>query len=186
MDSVTVRYRALAIENGIPDYEAFEVEQSLLDSHAYLRSWNQGLADRVEYLSKRLQALSQSPGQVYSGIAQRDSANSLSIGRTSTKLAGTSQQVAIATSRDSAVMRVITAVTVVFLPGTFTATFFSTTFFNFGAGTNGHVFSPWIWLYFVLTLALTAIVISGTWVLWRSKEKEITMHLDKHKVETDE
>jgi len=59
--------------------------------------------------------------QVYSGIAQRDLANSISIGITSMKLAETSQQVAIATSRDSAVMRVITAVTVVFLPGTFTA-----------------------------------------------------------------
>lgn len=59
--------------------------------------------------------------KVYSGIAQRDSASSISIGVTSAKLAETSQQVAIATSRDSAIMRVITAVTVVFLPGTFTA-----------------------------------------------------------------
>jgi hypothetical protein len=29
-------------------------------SHAYLRSWNQGIVDRVDYLTKRLQALSQS------------------------------------------------------------------------------------------------------------------------------
>jgi hypothetical protein len=59
--------------------------------------------------------------QVNSNIAQRDSANSISIAETGTRLAATSHQVAIATSRDSAVMRVITAVTVVFLPATFTA-----------------------------------------------------------------
>ena len=90
-------------------------------------------------------------------------------------------------------MRVITAVTVVFLPATFTAvnlprhtltasnlplqTFFSTTFFNFGAGDDGKVYSVWLWLYFVLTLVLTAIVVGGTWILWRGKEKEITKEM---------
>ena len=29
-------------------------------------------------------------------------------------------------------------------------------------------------MYFVVTVALTAVVIGGTWVLWKSKEKEIT------------
>lgn len=60
LDSVTIRYTTQAAANGIPQDEIFEVEQLLVNSHAYLRSWNQGLADRVEYLSKRLQALSQS------------------------------------------------------------------------------------------------------------------------------
>jgi len=41
------------------------------------------------------------------------------------------------------------------------------------------VYSPWVWLYFTLTLALTAVVISGTWVLWRSKEKEIIRQGDE-------
>ncbi|KAF2648160.1 hypothetical protein K491DRAFT_613315, partial [Lophiostoma macrostomum CBS 122681] len=93
-------------------------------------------------------------------------------------LAESSQRVAIATSRDSAVMRVIGAVTVVFLPGTFTATFFSTTFFNFGDGINGKVYSSWLWLYFVLTIGLTAVVLGGTWYLWRTKERELQMHVD--------
>ena len=32
-------------------------------------------------------------------------------------------------------------------------------------------------MYFVLTLALTAIVVGGTWILWRGKEKEITKEM---------
>ena len=88
------------------------------ETHAQLRVWNEGIIDRAEYLSKRGQALVQT---VYSGIAQRDSSISLSLAATSTKLAETSQEVAIATSRDSAVMRVIAAITIFFLPATFTA-----------------------------------------------------------------
>jgi hypothetical protein len=71
MDSVVVRYRALATENGISNDEALEVEQSLLNSHAFLRSWNHGLIDWQEYLSKRLQALSQNVGLCpISGVLQ--------------------------------------------------------------------------------------------------------------------
>jgi uncharacterized protein YneF (UPF0154 family) len=36
------------------------------------------------------------------------------------------------------------------------------------------VYSVWLWLYFVLTIALTAIVVGGTWVVWKSKEGELT------------
>jgi hypothetical protein len=134
MDSVARRYATQAEVNNVSAGEVADVQRAMQDSHAFLRSWNRGIIDRADYLTKRLQALSQSVSftfslpvpktevvQVYSNIAQRDSANSISIAETGTRLAATSHQVAIATSRDSAVMRVITAVTVVFLPATFTA-----------------------------------------------------------------
>ena len=59
--------------------------------------------------------------KVYSGIAQRDSAISLKLASTSTSLAQLSQSIALSTSRDSRVMRIIAAITVFFLPATFTA-----------------------------------------------------------------
>jgi hypothetical protein len=65
MDSIAAKYRSKAIANGYSECEAVEVEQMLLDAHAYLRSWNNGLSDRIEYLSKRVQALSQSVRPVY-------------------------------------------------------------------------------------------------------------------------
>ena len=60
MDTIAIRYRVQAMANGISQAEAIEGEKALLDAHAYLRAWNQGLADRVDYVTRRLQALSQS------------------------------------------------------------------------------------------------------------------------------
>ncbi|KAH7071318.1 hypothetical protein BKA63DRAFT_70899 [Paraphoma chrysanthemicola] len=100
MDDIAHRFRSQAVKNGTSDDAAAHTEHLLLETHAHLRSWNTGLADRAEYLSKRGQALVQT---VYSGIAQRDSAISLRLAATSTELAKTSHEVAISTSRDSAV-----------------------------------------------------------------------------------
>lgn len=104
--------------HGFSNSEVDDLEATLNQAHAHLRVWNEGILDRAEYLSKRGQALVQT---VYSGIAQRDSSTGLSLASTSAKLAETSQEVAIATSRDSAVMRIIAAITIFFLPATFTA-----------------------------------------------------------------
>jgi hypothetical protein len=35
------------------------------------------------------------------------------------------------------------------------------------------VYSPWIWLYFLVTIILNLTVFFGTWYLWRKKELEI-------------
>jgi hypothetical protein len=59
LDEVAARYHVLASKNGIDDEYAEEVEQVLRDAHAHLRSWNCGLSDRAEYLTKRAQALVQ-------------------------------------------------------------------------------------------------------------------------------
>ncbi|KAF1833979.1 hypothetical protein BDW02DRAFT_355030 [Decorospora gaudefroyi] len=118
LDQVAKRYRTQGTANGVSIDEVSEVELLLLEAHAHMRSWNAGLEDRAEYLSKRGQALVQT---VYSGIAQRDSAISLRLAGTSTSLAQSSQSIAISTSRDSAVMRIIAAITIFFLPATFTA-----------------------------------------------------------------
>jgi uncharacterized membrane protein len=59
-------------------------------------------------------------------------------------------------------MRVITAITLVFLPGTFVATLFSASFWNFDPRSSGPMVSKWVWLYFLATFALTLIVL-GIW-----------------------
>ncbi|KAF2269314.1 hypothetical protein CC78DRAFT_277396 [Lojkania enalia] len=178
LDEVAERYRQQAVRNGYSEDEVAEVENLLLEAHAHLRSWNIGILDRAEYLSRRAHALTQ---VVYSGIAQRDAANSLRLALTSAELAKSSQAIAIATSRDSALMRIIAAITVFFLPATFTATFFSTTFFDFQVGRHERVYSGWIWLYFLVTALLTVIVLIGTWILWKRKEDEIAAGFAKVK-----
>jgi hypothetical protein len=59
LDEVAKRYRTQAGMNDIADEHAAEVEHLLHDTHANLKSWNEGLRDRAEYLSQRVQALVQ-------------------------------------------------------------------------------------------------------------------------------
>ena len=59
-------------------------------------------------------------------------------------------------------MRLMAATTLVFLPGTFVATLFSTSFWNFEPQNQGPVVSKWVSLYWTLTLILTLVVL-GVW-----------------------
>ena len=106
---------------------------------------------------------------VYSMIGQRD--NRLNI------------ETATAARRDSNDMRIIAAVTLVFLPGTFTATLFSTTFFNFSNRSTSRVVSWWIWLYFVVTVVLTLIVLIGWYCISRRQKSTMlqSLHIDPEK-----
>lgn len=63
LDQVAKKYRTQAVKNGMQEEDAAETEQLLLETHAHLRSWNAGLEDRAEYLSKRGQALVQTVSQ---------------------------------------------------------------------------------------------------------------------------
>lgn len=59
-------------------------------------------------------------------------------------------------------MRIIAAVTLIFLPPTFTATFFSTGFFSFyGPDGSPAMTTSMFWLYWVVTVPLTLVVLLG-------------------------
>jgi len=103
---------------------------------------------------------------IHTLIAQRDSRSQVDLARTSRRLAELSR-------KDSTDMRVISAVTLVFLPATFTSTFFSASFFDFAPGAS--VVSRWVWLYWVVTALLMALVLGGWWFFSRRtlrKERE--------------
>jgi Mg2+ and Co2+ transporter CorA len=108
---------------------------------------------------------------VYSLIGQRDNSNTMNIATISlqhnqamNKIALDSKQIAKLTRRDSADMRIIAWVTLVFLPGTFIATCFGSNLFQFIPSTSPDtVVSKWIWLYAVLTTTITAVVLVGWW-----------------------
>ncbi|KAM0706159.1 hypothetical protein Q7P35_006708 [Cladosporium inversicolor] len=77
------------------------------------------------------------------------------------QLAAQSKALALRTWRDGVDMRAMAVINLITLPGTFTATLFSTSFFNFEPATSGKHVSPWIWLYFVVTAAFTALCLFG-------------------------
>lgn len=93
-------------------------QRNLRAQNEFLRTSFKGTLRRSQYLSKRAQALVQT---VYSLISQRENALSMRDNAELKKISENQARVAIAASRDSAAMRVIAAITTVFLPATFTA-----------------------------------------------------------------
>ena len=137
--------------------------------------------DWTEFLRQRAQGYAQT---VYSLRAQRDNSLSIQLAESSLEIseairsdnlamkaiaensriiAEESKIVATESLRKNDAMRSIAVVMMLFLPPTFIATLFSTSFFNFQSR-DGPVVSPWIWLYILLTAVLTA-VIQGLWFL---------------------
>ncbi|KAF2455940.1 hypothetical protein BDY21DRAFT_349165 [Lineolata rhizophorae] len=78
------------------------------------------------------------------------------------------------TTRDSASMRTISILTLVFFPATFVSALFSTSVFDFQnwrAGSNELVASEGWWVYLLCVCALTVIVcvVWGWWNWWVQK-----------------
>lgn len=74
----------------------------------------------------------------------------------------TNMKIASATRRDGNQMRLIALLTMVFLPGTFLASLFSMTFFNWDASEGEQIVSPYVWIYSVAVVPITAVVV-GLW-----------------------
>ncbi|KAK2772739.1 hypothetical protein CKAH01_13823 [Colletotrichum kahawae] len=94
-------------------------------------------------------------------IAQNDSKLNL-------KIAGDQRQLANDSKSDSKAMKALSLLGATFLPGTFLASIFSMTFFDFQQGSS---LSPKIWIYFAFTIPLTVRVVLG-WFLWEHKRKQ--------------
>ena len=99
---------------------------------------------------------------LYNHIARNDQRINIELAKDSKRIAEISQKVATDTKRDSSSMKSIAAVTMIFLPGTFTASLFATPFFNAtSVFTSVHAF----WIYWALTIPLTLLTIVA-WLLW--------------------
>lgn len=61
--------------------------------------------------------------------------------------------------RDSRAMKTLSVITIVFLPGAFVATLFSTNMFSFQDNRQE------VWIYFVISVPLTAVLLVA-WILW--------------------
>ncbi|KAH7138764.1 hypothetical protein B0J11DRAFT_23582 [Dendryphion nanum] len=106
-------------------------------------------------------------------------------GQTNIMIANNSYLAAEEARRDSASMKTVAVVTLVFLPGTFVAAIFSMSMFrwipednNSGSDSGGssntgpqdnkdssRIVSKWFWLYWAVTVPLTLIILIS-WVIW--------------------
>ncbi|KAL5043617.1 hypothetical protein BDW71DRAFT_117924 [Aspergillus fruticulosus] len=126
------------------------------------------LSQRVSHLEAEHQALlleiachskiAQSQLQIiYNLIAQRDNKDNLKMAQISTRIANT-------TKNDSYAMRTLALMSVIFLPATFIASFFSMGMFDWQAPEGSRVVTPHLWIYWAITVPLTLIV-TAIWLM---------------------
>ncbi|KAJ5312184.1 hypothetical protein N7508_003014 [Penicillium antarcticum] len=86
------------------------------------------------------------------------------------RIATQSASIAREARKDSMSMKIIAAVTLIYLPATFVCSLFGTNLvaFDTSPGSNGAEFlvSRWWWLYFAFAIPLTVLTMFGFW-LWR-------------------
>ncbi|KAK0643152.1 hypothetical protein B0T16DRAFT_415420 [Cercophora newfieldiana] len=86
----------------------------------------------------------------------------------------TNMEIATASGEDSSQMRSIALVTMVFLPGTFFASMFSMTFFNWNAGSGDDgqpVVASSIWIYVLVTVVFTLVTLLLFWYFILSRQR---------------
>ncbi|KAH5581941.1 hypothetical protein HBI24_120700 [Parastagonospora nodorum] len=92
----------------------------------------------------------------------------------------TAVEMALATNRESRVMTSISLVTMVFLPGTFFATVFSMTFFDWSGDSGQGRVSSYVWVYVVVTIFFTAVTV-GLWYFFVIYRRGVQMAVDEEK-----
>ncbi|KAF9886494.1 hypothetical protein FE257_011401 [Aspergillus nanangensis] len=73
--------------------------------------------------------------------------------------------------RDGSSMKTIAAITLIFLPATTVASIFSMSMFNWGATADQPIASHRLWIYFVVAVGLTALVLAS-WLLWFMRHRQ--------------
>ena len=100
-------------------------------------------------------------------------------------MAAQQRRLAHASKRDSTAMKTLSLLGAVFLPGTFLASLFSMTFFDFNVGPangdpndssgQGAQISEYLWVYFVVTIPVTLIIVGSWWYLDRRRQKQYAL-----------
>jgi H+/Cl- antiporter ClcA len=111
--------------------------------------------------------------QLYNIIAQKESKLNL-------EMAAQQRRLAHASKRDSTAMKTLSLLGAVFLPGTFLASIFSMTFFDFNvddgsSGGTGAAVSQYLWVYFVVTIPLTMLIVGSWWWLDKRRERQYAL-----------
>jgi hypothetical protein len=98
------------------------------------------------------------------------------------QIAKEQKHLAHATKRDGTAMKTLSLLGALFLPGTYLASVFSMTFFNFDGGADT-VVSQSLWIYFAIALPVTAAIVGG-WVYFDLRRKR-SFRKEQEKVEND-
>ncbi|KAI4722472.1 hypothetical protein E4T48_01305, partial [Aureobasidium sp. EXF-10727] len=153
LERMAVECEALA-QRQSDDTEEQEMFERL-EALKYQHSMMLGVAARSTSNEKRL---SNEINLVFNMMAQKDNDVNIDIAR--------------ATRADSVAMKTIAVVTLTFLPATYVSALLGMNLFAYNPETNGgHISSsPDLWIYFVISIPLTAAVLTLWWV-WQRREE---------------
>ncbi|KAF2498168.1 hypothetical protein BU16DRAFT_558239 [Lophium mytilinum] len=132
-----------------------KIREALQEKLHQLEAENRALLAEVLCNQRISQSLMQF---VFNMITERDSGANLSMAKASRDLAE-------ATKADSSAMRTLAFMSIVFLPATFVSSFFSMSMFDWRAPQLTSIVSKRMWIYWVVSIPLTLIIIV-IWQLW--------------------
>jgi hypothetical protein len=108
---------------------------------------------------------------------------------------------AVSATRDSSAMKALAVITALFLPGTYIASLFSMSMFNWQGGdassstssSNGtssntsksEIVMPYLWIYWLVSVVLTLVTVVGWRLWWTLQDREFRSRLPEA-VQTDE
>ncbi|KAM4060193.1 corA-like Mg2+ transporter protein [Hirsutella rhossiliensis] len=141
-----------------------EVDKLHRSMSARLEFYKVKLKGLENYIHTTLARLKVQREALYNIMSQREA-------RLNLEIAGEQRRIAHASKRDSTAMKTISLMGALFLPGTYLASVFSMTFFNFQAGSTPHVASQF-WIYFAVTIPLTAAIVLSWWWFDRRREAQ--------------
>ncbi|KAM0483200.1 hypothetical protein ACHAPX_002649 [Trichoderma viride] len=149
-----------------------QLHRSMIARMEFYRVKLRGLENYIHTTLERLKVQREA---LYNIMSQREA-------RLNLEIAGEQRRIAHASKRDSTAMKTISLMGALFLPGTFLASVFSMTFFNFQSGADP-VISNWLWVYFIITVPLTVLIV-GSWI-WYDRRKEARYANDDKELEGD-
>ncbi|RSL79927.1 hypothetical protein CEP51_006973 [Fusarium floridanum] len=115
------------------------------------------------YIHTTLERLKVQREALYNIMSQREA-------RLNLEIAGEQRRIAHASKRDSTAMKTLSLMGALFLPGTYLASVFSMTFFNFETDADP-VVSIQLWVYFAITIPVTALIV-GCWMYLDRRRRE--------------
>ncbi|KAK9424980.1 putative CorA-like mg2+ transporter protein domain-containing protein [Seiridium unicorne] len=117
--------------------------------------------DRIRACSIATDGITFATQLEWNQIAAHDTKTNLAIANSTMEISQLTVGISKAAQQDSSQMKTIAILTMTFLPGTFVATLFSMSFFDWRNNTDT-MMSPYIWIYIVVTAFLTLATI-GIW-----------------------
>ncbi|KAH6888545.1 hypothetical protein B0T10DRAFT_55957 [Thelonectria olida] len=129
--------------------------------HSRIDFYKVKLTGLENYIHITLERLKVQREALYNIMSQREA-------RLNLEIAGEQRRIAHASKRDSTAMKTLSLMGALFLPGTYLASVFSMTFFNFEKGASP-VVSVQLWIYFAVTVPITVLIVCG-W-MWMDRRR---------------